>query len=137
MAFTDSNTASCTIAAYLAWANGFWLFATAVFTAIAFQSNTASAFATAAPNRAASNMHTPRIRFFGSPCIIFIVLPPYSSLAFGHRRSAYSRQQRLLSIAESVSRRYALCRSKDRRPLHLRQPPAMWGRIAPLPWGVP
>src|ERR1700722_10689415 len=79
MAFTDSNTASCTIAAYRAWANGFWPFMTAVFTAITFQSNTTSAFATADPNRVAINMHSPRTRFFVSPCTIFIALPPDSS----------------------------------------------------------
>ena len=45
MELTASNTASCTIAAYRAWANGFWLFATAVLTAIAFQSKTTSALA--------------------------------------------------------------------------------------------
>ena len=30
MAFTDSNTASCTNAAHRAWANGFWPFVIAV-----------------------------------------------------------------------------------------------------------
>src|SRR6185312_4434242 len=82
-AFTDSNTASCTIAADRAWANGFCLFATAVFTAIAFQSNTTSAFAMADPNnRVATNMHTPRVLLM-PPYVFFIVIPPNSSLAFG------------------------------------------------------
>src|SRR3984885_5564026 len=105
MAFTDSNTASCTIAAYRAWANGFWRFVTAVFTAITFQSNTASAFAKADPNRVAINMHSPRTRLFVSPWIFFILLPPDSSLAFGQWGSAYLRQRRLLAISESVSGR--------------------------------
>ena len=45
MELTASKTASCTIAPYRAWANGFWPFAMAVLTAISFQSRTASAFA--------------------------------------------------------------------------------------------
>src|SRR6266576_5740359 len=73
MAFTDSNTASCTIAAKRAWANGFWPFAIAVFTAITFQSNTTSARAKTDPNnRVAVNMHIPRVLFLGAPCIHFI-----------------------------------------------------------------
>jgi hypothetical protein len=49
-----------------------------VFTAITFQSNTASAFATADNNtadnnRAAINVHSPRILFFVPPFILFIV----------------------------------------------------------------
>src|ERR1700733_1201581 len=76
MALTASKTASWTIAADRAWANGFWPFATLVFTAIRFQSRTASAFATAGPNsRVAINMHTPKVLFVASPCIL-IVLPP-------------------------------------------------------------
>src|ERR1700722_7723141 len=136
MAFTDSNTASCTIAAYRAWANGFWPSVTAVFTAITFQSNTTSAFATADPNRVAINMHRPRTRFFVS-YIFFIVLPPDSSLAFGSGDRHIRGKRRLLSISESVSRRYALCRSKAKRGLYLGQPLPMWCRIAQLPWGVP
>jgi hypothetical protein len=42
-----------------------------------------------------------------------------------------------LSISESVSRRYFLCRSKDGRGLHLRQPLLMWCKLSLLPWGVP
>src|SRR5215470_4802505 len=51
MALTASNTASCTIAPYRAWANGFCLFATNVSTASAFQSVTTSACVTALLNR--------------------------------------------------------------------------------------
>src|ERR1700733_5228076 len=83
MAFTDSNTASCTIAAYRARAKAFWLCVTAVFTAITFQSNTTSALAPADNNRAAIKVHSPRILFFVPLYILFIVLPPDSSLAFG------------------------------------------------------
>src|SRR5580704_16000013 len=83
MALTASKTASCTIAAFRAWANGLWPFAIAVFTAIRFQSRTASAFATAGPNsRVANNMHTPKVLLVASPCILFIVLPPILT-AFG------------------------------------------------------
>src|ERR1700730_8232737 len=72
MALTASKTASCTIAAYRAWANGLWPFAMLVFTAIRFQSRTASAFATAGWNsRLASNMHTPKILFFALPLTFF------------------------------------------------------------------
>src|ERR1700732_4757121 len=73
MAFTDSKTASCTIAADRARANGSWPFATAVFTAISFQSKTTSAFATADPNnRVAIKMYRLRVLSFVSPCILFI-----------------------------------------------------------------
>jgi hypothetical protein len=54
-----------------------------VFTAIRFQSRTASAFATAGPNsRVAINMNRPKVLFVASPWIIFIVLPPILT-AFG------------------------------------------------------
>src|SRR6266403_3653513 len=77
MLLTASKTASCTIAAYRAWANGAWPLAMAVFTAIRFQSRTASAFATAGRNsRVAINMHRPKVLFVASPCILFIVFPP-------------------------------------------------------------
>src|ERR1700722_17264202 len=122
MGFTDSNTASCTIAADRAWANGLWPFATAVFTAITFQSNTTSALETADNNRAAINVHSPRILFFVPPCILFIfivflLIPHWLSVSV----AASLQRRALLSISESVSRRYALCRSKYRRDLHLGQ----------------
>ena len=77
MELTASKTASCTIATYRAWANG--PLGAVVFTAIRFQSRTASAFATEGPNsRVAMNMHRPKFLFVVSPCILFIVLPPNS-----------------------------------------------------------
>ena len=77
MALTASKTATCTIAAVRAWANGFWPFATALSTAIAFQSRTGSAFATAGPNsRVAINMHRPKVLFPAPLRILFIVVPP-------------------------------------------------------------
>jgi hypothetical protein len=82
MELTASKTASCTMAAYRAWAIGVWPFATAVSTAIAFQSRTASAFATAAPNsKVAINMHKQEVLFPARPRILFIVLPPHSLLS--------------------------------------------------------
>src|SRR5580692_1265163 len=62
---------------------------------------------------------------------------PQFSLAFGQWLTAYLRQRSLLSISESVSRCYALCRSKDKRGLHLRQPLPVWCKITLHPWGVP
>src|ERR1700721_542002 len=106
MAFKDSNTASCTIAAYRAWANGFWPSATAVFTAITFQSNTTSAFATADPNRVAINMHRPRNRFFVSPYIFFIVLPPDFSLLSVVVIGIFAATEAVVHIGECVA---ALC----------------------------
>src|SRR5664279_1398860 len=55
MALTASKTASCTIAAYRAWANGFAPFAIAVSTAMAFQSRTTSALASADANKRTTN----------------------------------------------------------------------------------
>src|SRR5215469_10890486 len=75
MLLTASKTASCTIATYRAWPKG--PLGAVVFTAIRFQSRTASAFATAGPNnRVAINMHRPRVHFVVSPDILFIGLPP-------------------------------------------------------------
>jgi len=55
----------------------------AVFTAIAFQSTTASAFAMADPNnRVAINAYMPQVLFLVLSQVPFIVLPPDSSLAF-------------------------------------------------------
>src|SRR5579864_2068314 len=75
MELTASNTASCTIAANRAWAKGFCLFATAVLTAIAFQSKTTSALAAAQPNKALTvNTHkNPRVTALQ---YVFIFSPP-------------------------------------------------------------
>src|SRR5580704_13857068 len=79
MELTASKTASCTIAPYRAWANGFLPLAMAVLTEISFQSRTASASAAAEPSsRAAANIYRPRALFLGLACILFIVLPPNS-----------------------------------------------------------
>src|ERR1700693_699671 len=122
MAFTDSNTASCTMVAVRAWAKGFWPFAIAVFTAIAFHSNTTSAFARADPNtKVAISRHSPRVLCFVPLCVFFIVLPP-SFTGFRFIRDWHAcGKGRLLSISESVSRRYALCPSKHKQGLHLRR----------------
>src|ERR1700679_2990519 len=108
MVLTASKTASWTIAAYRAWAYGLWPFVIAVFTAIRFQSRTASAFATAAPNsRAAINMHTPKVLFVALPFILFIVLPPILT-AFGQcdRHSSVRRPLgRIAGRVESDSSR--------------------------------
>src|ERR1700750_2464361 len=81
MELTASKTASCTIATNRACANG--PLGVVVFTAIRFQSRTASAFATAGRNsRVAIKRHRPRFLFIASPCIVFIVLPPILT-AFG------------------------------------------------------
>ena len=56
---------------------GCWPFATAVSTAIAFQSRTGSAFATAGPNsRAAIKMYRTKALLPAPPCILFIVFCP-------------------------------------------------------------
>src|SRR6516164_9449487 len=79
MVLTASNTASCTMAAYRAWANGFWWFVTAVFTAIVFQSKTTSALAVADPNKTLTinTLKSPRVT--GLPYIFFMVSPPTAS----------------------------------------------------------
>src|SRR5260370_35605612 len=69
---TASNTASCTLAAYRAWAKGFWWLATAVSTAIMFQSSTASAFAPPDPTQTLTieTLKTPTLS--GFPHIFFL-----------------------------------------------------------------
>src|SRR5580692_12852290 len=108
MVLTASKTASWTIAAYRAWANGLWPFAIAVFTAIRFQSRTASAFATVGPNsRVAINMHTPNVLFRALPFMLFIVLPPFLT-AFGQcdrHSSVRGRLGRITGRVESDSSR--------------------------------
>src|SRR5258708_30348064 len=100
MALRASKTASCTIATYRAWANG--PLGAVVFTAIRFQSRTASAFATAGPNsRVAINMHTPKVLFAAPPFILFIVLPPIFT-AFGQRDRHSSVRRRLGRITGRV-----------------------------------
>src|SRR5271157_1432955 len=79
IALTASNTASCTMAAYRAWANGFWWLATAVFTAIVFQSKTTSALAAADPNKTLTINTLKSQRVTGLPYIVFIVSPPSAS----------------------------------------------------------
>src|SRR5215469_16029048 len=88
MALTASNTATCTIAPYRAWANGFCLFATNVSTAIAFQSNATSALATAdASNRLTINtLRSLRVPFDVLPLSLFICpLRSVQQLAVGGR----------------------------------------------------
>src|SRR6266550_8744788 len=100
MLLTASKTASCTIATYRAWASG--PLGAVVFTAIRFQSRTASAFATAGLNsRVAINMHRPKVLFVASPCILFIVLPPILT-AFGQCDRHSSVGGRLGRIAGRV-----------------------------------
>jgi hypothetical protein len=65
------------MAAYRAWANGFWWFATAVFTAIVFQSKTTSALAAAAEPKKKLTINTLKsLKVTGLPYIFFIVGPP-------------------------------------------------------------
>src|SRR5207247_4868057 len=72
MALTASKTASCTMAAYRAWANGFCLLATAVLTAIVFQSETTSAFAAAEPTKRITINTLKSLKVTGLPYIFFI-----------------------------------------------------------------
>src|SRR5260370_11295332 len=88
------------------WTNG--AVGLVVFTAIRFQSRTASAFATACPNsRVAINMHTPKVLFVAPPFILFIVFPPIFT-AFGqHDRHSSVRRRlgRIIGRVESDSSR--------------------------------
>src|SRR5215470_8569315 len=102
-ALTASNTASCTIAASRAWANGFSWFATAVLTAIAFQSDTTSAVAIADPNNVVTinkniGLKVPCILLL---CVLFIaILRTFPVLGRWHHYD----QKLFLSIARRVSR---------------------------------
>src|SRR5258708_22220723 len=75
---TASNTASCTMAAYRAWAKGFWWLATAVLAVIMFQSKTASGLAAADTNQTVTINTLKGPRFIGFPDILFIVCPARS-----------------------------------------------------------
>src|SRR6266581_6212573 len=113
---TASNTASCTMAAYRAWAKGFWWLATAVLTAIMFQSKTASALAAADPNQTLTINTLKSRRFTGFPYIFFIVSPPSASCARERHRRGLGTW---VSIARRVSRHYVLCPAKHMDCLHL------------------
>src|ERR1700739_3756343 len=113
---TASNTASCTMAAYRAWAKGFCWLATAVLTAITFQSKTASVFAAADPNQTLTINTLKSLRFTGFPNIFFIVSPPSARcVRERHRRGLGT----CVSIARRVSRRYVLCPAKHQDCLDL------------------
>src|SRR5882757_1718514 len=97
MELTASKTASCTIVTYRAWPNG--PLGLVVFTAIRFQSRTASALATAGRNsRVAIKMHRPRFLFVTSLCIAFIVLPPVLT-AFGQCGDNWAGSQSVSEVA--------------------------------------
>src|SRR5258708_9129327 len=103
---TASNTGSCTMAAYRAWAKGFWWLATAVLTAIMFQSTTASALAAADPNQTLTINTLKSPRFTGFPYIFFIVSPPSASCMLERHLRGLGTSG---SIPRRASRRYVLC----------------------------
>src|SRR5260221_4305296 len=116
---TASNTASCTMAAYRAWAKGFWWLATAVLTAIVFQSKTASALAGADPNQTLIMNTLKSTRFTGFPYIFFIFSPPSASCMLERHLRGLGNY---VSISRRDQRSFVFCPSKRHRRLHLGSP---------------